>query len=357
MQASNTPTYTGSPCDVFVSYSHGDPKGTGRGPLANWTHRLIDELRNDIDAVSIEFDQLRLWDDRETDPTRQLTKAIRDYVADSALLLIVMTPRYLASAWCRDELNWFNSELRRRSADEGCTFVVRALPTDEKQWPDALKDERGNSILGFWFHPRPAKESVRAFGWPDPKSSDREFFEALSSLSTGLMQRLRKLKQRALLRESAIHAYTSSLGGHKIYLHGREDDAEMWERIRDQLINNGFSVLPDSLNDDANGLQGLRRAQELRRKRIDAYAKCDAVLVLRARPGDWIYEELEAIGFDELRDLDAFHQKQIRCGVLDVVNDGELGDLGFQIQLFPTDVNWIARVSSWLRTSPILVSN
>ena len=47
--ANSTMSYTGSSYDVFISYSHGDPRGTGRAPLANWTHRLIDELRQDIE--------------------------------------------------------------------------------------------------------------------------------------------------------------------------------------------------------------------------------------------------------------------------------------------------------------------
>ena len=179
MSATNS-TYTGSPYDVFVSYSHGDPRGTGRAPLADWTHRLIDELRQDIESTSTEFDQLALWDDREADPTLNLTPMIKDCVSNSALLLIVMSPRYLASCWCKDELEWFGEELRQRCKGEGHTLVVRALPTQEEKWPSPLKDTNGHSLLGFWFHPRPAKEGVKPFGWPDPRPSDREFFDALS---------------------------------------------------------------------------------------------------------------------------------------------------------------------------------
>ena len=98
-------------------------------------------------------------------------------------------------------------ELRQRCKGEGHTLVVRALPTQEEKWPSPLKDTNGHSLLGFWFHPRPAKEGVKPFGWPDPRPSDREFFDALSRLSTIVMQRLRKLKERAALRTSVIRTY------------------------------------------------------------------------------------------------------------------------------------------------------
>ena len=123
---SNAVSYTGAAYDLFISYSHGDPRGTGQAPLANWTYRLIDELRRDIESTSTEFDQLAFWDDREADPALNLTPMLKDCVSNSALLLVVMSPRYLASPWCKDELEWFNHELRQRCEGEGHTLVVRA---------------------------------------------------------------------------------------------------------------------------------------------------------------------------------------------------------------------------------------
>jgi hypothetical protein len=347
-QAFSTPPYAH---DVFVSYSHGDPMGTGKSPLANWTHRLIDELVQDIRSVSTEFDQLALWDDREADPTLKLTGMLKNSVSQSALLLVVMSPRYLASAWCKDELQWFEKELHRRGQEEGCTLVVRALPTREEQWPAPLKDERGNSVLGFWFHPRPAREDVRPFGWPDPQPADREFFNVLTSLSTAVMQRLRKLKQRAALKEQATKAYVPSPGKRRIYLHARDMDVAIWRQVRDQLKAEGLDVYPANLNQDTNGLKGLRLVQELRRRRVEAYLDCDMLLILRPQTGAWINDELKTVGFDELRQLDAFYQKRIPCAVLDFVDDDdEMQHEELNITRFAADAAWPVALSHWLNT-------
>jgi hypothetical protein len=348
LAAGGRPSYTGAPYDVFISYSHGDPRATGKSPLAAWTHRLIDELRQDIESTSTEFDQLALWDDREADPASNLTPMLKGHVASSALLLIVMSPRYLNSPWCKDELAWFAQELRRRSEDEGCALVVRALPTQEETWPAELKDGNGHSLLGFWFHSRPAKEGIRPFGWPDPRPSDREFFDALSRLSTIVMQRLRKVKQRAILRASVTKAYKRSGEKSKIYLHCRRVDIDSWRQTRDKLIERGFEVLPNSHDCGTAQKKGLPLIQELRRQRIAAYSNCDALLVLRPQPGSWINRELETVAFDELRELEACYRKHIPCAVLDLVDDGALQHATFNITRFSGDAKWLESFVWWL---------
>ncbi len=337
--------------DVFISYSHGDPRGIGRTPLATWTHSLIDELKGDIQSTSTEFDHLAVWDDREADPTLRLTPMLKENVSSSALLVIVMSPRYLGSTWCKDELTWFEQELARRDEEEGCTLVVRALPTQEEMWPAPLKDERGNSVLGFWFHPRPTREGIRAFGWPEPRPSDREFFDELSRLSTAVQQRLRKIKQREALRDRVKAPPAEVQGKPKVYLHARPGDEEKWAELRDQMISNGWEVYPESLVQDTGGLKGLRLLQEQRRRRVSAYLDCDILLIVRSQPGEWIDTELETVGFDERRELDAFYHKRIPCAVLDFVNDGMMQSAEFNIAEIPATATWLSSLRKVLHAT------
>ncbi len=123
--------------DVFVSYSQGDPAGVGDSPLKRWTEDLINKLRADILSVDTEFDQLRLWIDAQIDPTAPLTAELRQKVQSSGILIIVMSPRYLNSRWCKDELDWFREQVRERSSDQGRVFVVRVLPTKRAPGPSS----------------------------------------------------------------------------------------------------------------------------------------------------------------------------------------------------------------------------
>jgi hypothetical protein len=119
--------------------------------------RTIEALIADITSLSDEFDELAVWYDRDLDPTLQLTPELRRKVT-AAVLMILMSPRYLNSTWCGDERTWFQEQIEdrpARAADEGRVFIVRAVSTDEGAWPDFLRDERGHAIVGFRFHPPP----------------------------------------------------------------------------------------------------------------------------------------------------------------------------------------------------------
>src|SRR5262245_44969734 len=101
--------------DAFVSYSHGDPRRLGdSSPLKRWSLALIKALRDDILALSTEFDELEIWCDEQIDPTAKLTETLRDMVRSAAILIVLMSPRYLRSSWCRDEREWFKSQVRDR---------------------------------------------------------------------------------------------------------------------------------------------------------------------------------------------------------------------------------------------------
>ena len=181
--------------DVFMSYAHGHVPGVADLPLRRWSQALIDRLKADIVSLFTEFDELAIWDDRSIDPTAALTEELRNRVERACLLLIVMTPRYLASAWCTDELTWFESQFAERCKGLGRIFIVRAVSTDRNTWPRFLKDDRGNPDLGFRFHRETDEWNVEPYGWPDLVDRNEDFYRALATLRTTLVQRLREIRK------------------------------------------------------------------------------------------------------------------------------------------------------------------
>ena len=172
--------------DIFVSYSHGDPRGTGDAPLKTWTQAFINRLESQILSLDTEFDQLKLWMDRHVDPTARLTDDLRAKAGASGILIVVMSKRYLASSWCRDELEWFRTQFQWRAGELGRVFVIRVQPTDAKDWPEFLRDERGHEVPGFWFYDR---DSGFPWGWPDLQDASKEFSKELCRLQLALTKR------------------------------------------------------------------------------------------------------------------------------------------------------------------------
>ena len=179
--------------DVFVSYSHGDPRGAGDLPLKTWTQALLRKLESQVLSLDTEYDALHIWMDEQIDPTANITTELRDKVGASGVLIIVMSKRYLASSWCRDELEWFRKQIRDRAGEHGRVFVIRAQRTDTAAWPDFLRDERGNAMPGFSFYD---PENGVPWGWPDLRETPRDFVKEMCRLQSVLTKRLRELRDR-----------------------------------------------------------------------------------------------------------------------------------------------------------------
>jgi len=190
--------------DMFMSYAHGHVSGVDDPPLRRWSQAMIDGLKADIGSLFTEFDQLTIWDDRSLDPTAALTDELREKIERSCLLLIVMSPRYLSSAWCTDELTWFAREFAERRKGPGRVFIVRAVSTDANKWPSCLKDERGHADLGFRFHRETDQENVEPYGWPDLIYRNEDFYRALAALRTTLVRRCARSRKAMICKQHRL---------------------------------------------------------------------------------------------------------------------------------------------------------
>jgi hypothetical protein len=335
--------------DIFLSYAHGDPRGGGKSPLKHWSHRLADELIQDIQAVATELTSLDVFIDRDIDPTAKLTPTLQHMVRESALLLIIMSPRYLASDWCQNEASWFEEEVRRREQTEGWVLVVRALPTEDEKWPPFLKDERGHTITGFWFHKRPPGPSTRAFGWPDPRPEDREFYEVLARLSGLVIKRLKELsRQEELRREEEARGRVIATVTPIVYLHARTMDAARWRKVREFLVADGIEVVPEELCPVEADLATM---QAVRRTRLQQCAKANALLILRPKEGDWIDTEIESVGHIDRIAVEAFEGRQLPCAVLDVIGGGVKSAAKFGVDIVDGQCQgWLAALRKWIES-------
>lgn len=120
--------------DLFISYAQGDFDQVGDSPLKTWSQifaaKLVEELR-----LSCEGKPLVVFLDEDKrpgygiDPTRHLTEQLQQAVQASGLLVVLMSPFYLRSDWCKREANWFVAEAERRQRGNGLLFVARIWPT------------------------------------------------------------------------------------------------------------------------------------------------------------------------------------------------------------------------------------
>jgi TIR domain len=195
--------------DVFVSYSHGHPGGAGA--LKEWTFELLRRLKGDILDTDHEFNDLVIWWDKDLDPTLQLTPELKAKVRSSGILLIIMSPHYLTSGWCKDELTWFSEQIQDRLQDPERVFIIRAVRTDKSKWPAFLRDERGFTQPGFGFHD---EQNVEPYCWGGSTEEINQYMRSLRTLRTIVIcasarKSVLRCKSRLAIKTAASDAFIS----------------------------------------------------------------------------------------------------------------------------------------------------
>jgi hypothetical protein len=342
--------------DVFMSYAHGRVAGGADPPLKRWSQAMVDSLKADVGSLFSDLDELTIWDDRSLDPTAALSDELRKKVERSCLLLIVMSPRYLSSAWCTDELAWFEREFAERCKGPGRVFIVRAVSTDTKKWPKFLKDERGHPDLGFRFHRETEldEENVAPYGWPDLVDRNEDFYRSLATLRTTLVQRLRDFKKN-YDRQATPAPRTGTAAARRsprLYLHARPEYDELRLSLSNDLRAVGCTVVTPVATATGGSLADWTAES---RARIQAAQHCDALTLLRASPDRSFGDELCDIAIDERERANAERGAPLPCAVLDASGTPfPMADFALRnsIELFDIKTPaWQSSFKAWMNSS------
>jgi hypothetical protein len=84
--------------DIFISYSHLDDRSVeGPGWVSDFHQRLQIEVEEELGA------RVQIWRDRRIGPADDFARDLERQLRASAMLLAVLSPGYLNSAWCEGE--------------------------------------------------------------------------------------------------------------------------------------------------------------------------------------------------------------------------------------------------------------
>jgi len=147
--------------DIFVSYAHVDnqiPPGVNEG----WVTTLIKSLKIELGRKLGSTDIFSLWMDYELRGNSAATPETLEHLTNSATLVLILSPGYLASSWCHLELNAFLDQVDTHS---GCVFVIEHDDVEERL--PQLSDLRG---YRFWRRDDTNKTRTLAKPQPDPKN-------------------------------------------------------------------------------------------------------------------------------------------------------------------------------------------
>ena len=315
-----SPDYTH---DIFISYSHGDSRGTGSSQLKTWSQEFAARLQGEL-SIDPKFKNVAVFIDANKrvehglDPTLPLTAEVRKGIQSSALLTILMSPQYVQSDWCRDERGWWLEANGQNGEFWGRTFVARIWPIDDDaQWPNELRDERGHPPLGYWYYSRQdIGAGVRPFGWNGRTTDNNEYTEALLNFVTAVSRRLidmkAKLDERRRMQEEAQRLGADD--GQVLYLHAREAHRAPWRDVYDVLSGAGYVVTPAQPEPTTDTPEQMRQASQ---ERLRHLVECDALLLLGTEDGFALDGDMLSVGRQTRNVGRARSGKLLPCAVLD----------------------------------------
>lgn len=173
--------------DIFLSYAHVDnEKVFGK---EGWVSTLVTNLCLLVNRKLRRKDSVSIWWDKTNlHGNDEITPEIHEKVQNSATILLVMSPGYLGSQWCIQELELFFEKLPDGSGKR--IFVVDLQPPDK----DQETTEELADILGyrFWYFDKD-NNRVRALEIDAPEPHKTNYIRRVEDLASDISHRLKTM--------------------------------------------------------------------------------------------------------------------------------------------------------------------
>lgn len=182
--------------DIFVSYAHVDDEIV-EGANEGWVTTLVKCLKTQVEQKLGRKNSLELWIDHSLAGNVPVTDKIMSTLQESATLVLILSPGYIASHWCLEEMDAFLKAVCERVRSGSRIFAVERDKmkverdgTEQDLCPSELRDR---DVYRFWVED-PLKKRPRTLGVPKPDPKDPRYYDLLSDLVYDLSEELKRLK-------------------------------------------------------------------------------------------------------------------------------------------------------------------
>jgi hypothetical protein len=222
---------------VFISYAHLDNQ-----PLPPEQQGWITEFHAALAAfLSMRLGgKSKIWRDEKLQGNDIFAAEIVAQFPHTALLVSILTPRYLKSEWCTREVQEFCDSAQHSGGvvvdNKARVFKVIKTPVDtEESLPSVMKD-----ALGYEFFTYEGGAPLEL----DPVANPQAYKLKVNKLAWDIVQLLKKLEATTGVNAIGRHAPVTAKPA--IYLaECSRDQREAREILEGDLRSHGYPVLPD----------------------------------------------------------------------------------------------------------------
>jgi hypothetical protein len=224
--------------DVFVSYAHIDDQVLAKGQQG-WISSLHSALQVRLEQLLGK--EAKIWRDPKLQGNDVFADRLVDRLPKVAVLVSVLSPRYIRSEWCQRELQEFLKASAAtggaRIADKLRVFKVVKTPIPREQQPPDLQ-----ATLGYEFYTLEAESGrQREIGQDSPPDAQRLYWTKLDDLAHDIVDLLTVLQGES----SGLPPAPSAPKGTVYLADSSSDLKDRRDSIRRELLGHGYIVLPD----------------------------------------------------------------------------------------------------------------
>lgn len=232
--------------DIFISYAHIDDESlieNQRGWISDF-HRALE-----IRLAQLLGRRPVVWRDPVIQGNHFFDKQIEEQLEKVAIMISVLTPRYIRSEWCLREVNSFYEACRKNIGfnvnNHARLFKIVKTPVRPELHPETMRN-----ILGYEFYNTdPQTGRVKEFAQFFGQQSEVAYWEKLDDLAHDICNFLESLEQQGAASVGAPSmASTTALPSaqKKIFLaESSYDTQEFRDSIKRELQDHGHIVFPD----------------------------------------------------------------------------------------------------------------
>lgn len=216
--------------DVFLSYAHDNNVDDGIHPrwVQSFSKQLSAKLLGQVgETVNV------WWDTSDLDRSQFFDEAIEKAVRSSAIILSLISPKYITRPYCARELQWFTEQGSVKIGKaHSRVFTVQLFRMPFSEWP---KECRGTTSFEFFDPGKP--------GYSHPLDVDcKAFDERQWDLAGELKTVLEEL--RASRTTAAVEAQPKAVDRFTIFLGASCDDlASDRTYLKKELLKQGIEVI------------------------------------------------------------------------------------------------------------------
>ncbi|OKS86816.1 DUF4062 domain-containing protein [Mucilaginibacter polytrichastri] len=230
--------------DLFISYAHIDDEAL----IANQKGWITDFHR----ALDIRLAQLLgrrpvIWRDPALQGNHVFDKQIIDQFSNVAIMISILTPRYVKSEWCVREVNEFYDACQQNIGfnihNKSRIFKIIKTPVRIEQHPEKI-----HNVLGYEFYNTdPATGRIKELSQSFGQHIETAYWDKLDDLAHDICAFLESVENPAEQSgKQTIAAPTGKKEQDKIFLsESSYDTQEFRDSLKRELQDYGYQVYPD----------------------------------------------------------------------------------------------------------------